>query len=839
MNCPTQNSCMVLRLLLISLLFFSTTVFGQLLKGTIRDKQGEPIPFARVYLVNTSNGTFSNANGYFQLSIKKGTHVIEISTAGYQTLVDTVEINEEVVLLNQILEIETFELEEVVITKKSQRNRAREIMRLAIDRRPEFNDARKQFKCTTYCFSSLEKEITDSIITDSVIGRKKMNLCEWTSESYFKADNRYKDVYTGFIDLTDRPKNNMQISISVENGNEGMQPQNAEESNPYLFVNRFQDADLNLFENLIRMPDISLNPLISPLAFNAFVYYNYDLKRSFFNEDNHKVYEISLVPRFEGEALFNGTLFIQDSTWELLSYELGVNKTALAFFKDLRIVGQHERIDGKLLPTKKEFIFLVKEGKERIHGAIRLRHNNYQATFDDSDRKFWLETSVYNDNAYERDSSYWASVRPFPLKSNEMKFIREQDSIVKYHASESYLTEQDSVYNNINIWSFLFNGVGHRNTFKKVEFQIDPLIQQVVPFGVGGYRHRLGGSYSKEFESGRAINLHPQLDYGFYNKDMKGSLEVGFLYDPMHFSKFTVEAGDVYDFLNSYQGMQGLFSPANRVRNQKLSINHRRETFNGLYLKVGFSFSDRTSIDNISYPSWVENFGTFSKAVVFEGYRIFMGELELEYHFRQKYMIKNKRKLIVGSPWPVLALNYKVGIPKLFGGQSNFDYLEVRLSDDVHLNTLGDLSLRLIGGTFMRKNDLRVVEHKYFRTSDKIFFSNPLFSTQLLDTALNTANSYVQFNFIHHFNGFFLNKIWLINRLKLQETVGGSFLAIPDSKFAQVEFYAGIERPVRIRKQVFKIGFYAVTKSSTFEGASINYKIGINFYNSFYRKWDY
>jgi hypothetical protein len=146
---------------------------------------------------------------------------------------------------------------------------------------------------------------------------------------------------------------------------------------------------------------------------------------------------------------------------------------------------------------------------------------------------------------------------------------------------------------------------------------------------------------------------------------------------------------------------------------------------------------------------------------------------------------------------------------------------------------------KFAAGSFLRKQDLRLIEHKYFRTSDKFFFSNPLNSQQLLDTALNTSNSYISFNAIHHFNGFFLNKVWLLNRLKLEETVGGSFLAIPDAHFVQAELYAGLERVIRIRKQRFKVGVYAVTAASSFSKADVQLKVGINFYDSFRRKWDY
>jgi hypothetical protein len=84
-----------------------------------------------------------------------------------------------------------------------------------------------------------------------------------------------------------------------------------------------------------------------------------------------------------------------------------------------------------------------------------------------------------------------------------------------------------------------------------------------------------------------------------------------------------------------------------------------------------------------------------------------------------------------------------------------------------------------------------------------------------------------------------LNKVWLINRLKLQEIVGANFLFIPDANFAQVEFYAGLERRVRIRRSIFKVGIFAVTQDNSLSKASINIKVGVNFCDVFTDKWDY
>ena len=131
----------------------------------------------------------------------------------------------------------------------------------------------------------------------------------------------------------------------------------------------------------------------------------------------------------------------------------------------MRIVCNYQKIDGKLLPVKREFVYLIEEKNlfsenNFIHGNSRVSHDEYQFEFDDSDRRFWLEEKVYEPRPFDRDTSFWKAIRPFYLEGEELSFINTQDSITNYHSSEEYLSEQDSVYNSLTVWDFLFNGVG-------------------------------------------------------------------------------------------------------------------------------------------------------------------------------------------------------------------------------------------------------------------------------------------------------------------------------------------------------------------------------------------
>lgn len=828
------------KLLLLLLFLVSFVAFSQQIKGVVKNSLGEIVPFARIGIRNSSFGTVANAEGKFQLSVKKGPLLISVSSADYLTLKDSLFITEDVTEYNPVLLFLSLEIVETVVFATSKKDMAKEIMKSVIDQRNIWEEALEDYNVYMYSFSSIEQQIKDSIITDSVISKKKMNITEFFSHSYYTSPGSYKDSILGLTDLSEKPKNSVSAGIVVETGYvQNLQPKNIENKNPYLFVQGLKEADFNLFKNQQLHLGISQRPLISPLAFNALIYYSYNLNQSFYREDGKKVYEIQVIPRFKEEALYSGRLFVLDETWELVSAELSVNKGVLNFFKDLYFICDYEKQGEALIPVRSEFTYLIKEGKNQYNGQIRIRYSDYELRKTEEKPKFWLENQVVLPEATDRDSIFWEQHRPFPLKAEELLFIQQQDSIEKYHASAEYLKQQDSTYNTLSIWDFLFNGVGFRNSYKKQEIYIGGLINQMVPFGVGGYRHRLQGSYDKEFVNGKTIHVAPTIDYGFRNKDFKGEVRFNYMYNTKRFSKIHFLIGDIYDMVNGYQSLQGTFAPANRVRNKKIEIAHSFELLNGLFLKTGLFVSDRQSITGITYPDWVDVFGTYAEPEPFDAYRVCIAEIDLEYHFRQKYIYKNGRKLIIGSKYPVVNLTYKKGLPSLINSHADYDYIELRVYDQVNLGQFGKSEFRGTAGNFLRKESLRIIEHKYFRASDNFFFSNPVNSLQLLDTALNTSNSYLQFNFIHHFEGFFLNKVWLINKLKLQETIGGSFLGIPESKFAQVEFYVGLERQFRIKKQLFKIGVYAVTADSSFDKIKLSPKIGVNFYNSFYKKWDY
>lgn len=729
-------------------LIFQGLLCAQDLQGTVRNSAGETIPFAKIKVQNSIHKTTANKDGFFKLSLKSGKYSIDFSAIGYESKADTIFISKgshdhDVVLLEL-----TNVLDEVIVSNLSKRERGKEIMLQAIEKRPFYQDLLSEFSCNTYCLSTLKQDKYDTLFKDSVIGKETIDMIEWRAKSFYEKPIRFKDEFYAYNDFKDNSSDYNSVSFSVDiESNPTLAPEgNALSSNPYLFVNGMKEAHFSLLDNTIEAPRIAQNPLISPLAFNAMLFYAFYLEETYSDSLERLIHVISVKPKFSYEALFEGKIWIQDSTWELVTYDLEVNPGVLVYFKNIRIKADYQHADERIVPVSKSFNYSIKEGKKLIEGNVNLVQTDYNFEKIEKSSKFWLESSSFDDKAFDRDSSYWEKNRPFSLNEIEQAYIHKQDSIINYHESDEYLHKQDSVRNRISFVSIFFNGFGHVNSFKKYSFTFNPLVSQVIPFGVGGYRHRLQFVYRKEFNSGKYFTVEPDLDYGFLNKDLKGGIGGTFMYNPLNFSKVGFEIGDVYDFVTSNQNIQGTFAPSNRVRNKKISASFSRELINGLYLKSSILFSDRQSIDSLKYPTWISFFGNFQQAQNFDPYRIFLTTIDLEYHFRQKYFIRKNRKYVLGSPWPIVNLTYKKGIPSIIGSQSNFDFVEFQIRDELNFKSFGNSDLKFVAGVFLQKQNLRVIENKFFRPSDRIFFSNPVTTLQLLDTALNTSNSYFQFN---------------------------------------------------------------------------------------------
>ena len=849
---------MKIALLILSFALGLTLHSQYVLKGTVSNITGEPIPGVRVFIENTTYGVITDYKGSYFLELDQmKTYSIAFRMIGMKDTTQSVDIQKNTTILNMTMRQYATELS-MVDVYADKTDVAKQVIKAVQNNRKKMASQFINYSCKTYQKTGLEKEKRDFRISNAESDTLeeapiKMNLIESYALSKFIAPDTYHEEILGHHDYSEKTENVPATSGDITTYlNEQIVPLQTVMVNPYIFFEKIEDGDFNLYQNMLNLPKISEHPLTSPIGVQAFTNYKFALKSIFF-ENNTKVYEIEVIPRFKSAPLFSGSLYILDKIWVIKSFELKINPSAMPFFKDFTVIHDYEEIDSFWVPVRREYIYTINDELHVISANTRVNHSDYQFNQPFTIKDFNNELLNYQVDAFNRDSTYWASTRPIQLKTTELEYIQIQKRIEDYESSEHYLDSVDAAYNKVTFWDITLNGVGFRNRFKEQSIYINPVLEGLKFLGVGGFRYGVGGSYSKTFDNTQSIKVSPKIDYGFKNKDLKGQLGFEYTFLPLHFGSVKIEGGDVYDLITTQTSVIDLFGRNNYVRNQFIDVSHRREIINGLYGRLKFSYSDRQSIESLKLASWVDQvgqfiasdtilnqfYGNFNQPVEFERYKVSIIELRLQYRFKQKYIIRGNKKLIVGTEYPEIEFTYKKGIPGLFNSEVDFDFVEARVSDEINFGNYGNSKWSMTTGSFLRQVDLRFIENKFFRGSDFSWFANPLYYHQTLDSTFYTSNPYLQAFYIHHFNGFFLNKIPLINKLKFESVVGASLLSIQDISYTHAEFFIGVERKFKIKNQYFKYGFYYTGRFNTASTAIFKFKIGFDYFNSFTNSWSY
>ncbi len=140
------------RWLLLFVTISSTAFCQQLIEGRVVDKEtGNPVPFASIGIIGTSQGTSSNLNGQFSLALSEPFSV-KISCVGYESLVINSLEGLSLIRLKPI----AIELNEIIITRK--KTNPKRVVQLAFSNVANNYDANpflQKFFYRHYCMDDL------------------------------------------------------------------------------------------------------------------------------------------------------------------------------------------------------------------------------------------------------------------------------------------------------------------------------------------------------------------------------------------------------------------------------------------------------------------------------------------------------------------------------------------------------------------------------------------------------------------------------------------------------------------------------------------------------------
>lgn len=438
----------------------------------------------------------------------------------------------------------------------------------------------------------------------------------------------------------------------------------------------------------------------------------------------------------------------------------------------------------------------------------------------------------------ERQPEFWESYRP---SSPELdSWTKKQDSLIKYLNSDEYLDSADAVYNQFKWYEPLVSGIGYRKRSKGTNFFYTPLIGQWNFVGIGGTRWMPTVLGSKRFSDYTSLSGTANVNYGFLNKDLKGSVDLNYVYAPLHNGSVNVTFGDEYDQITQSVDLAGVFARSNFIRKTFAETYHRYEWFNGFYTRLGLEYSRRESIEGLQFAEWTNDlFGARNEPEPFDTYTVAQIGLEVLIRPYQRYYLKGRQKIVLSSKWPDFRFVLKQGVPDFLGSDVKFTKYEFIVDDMLRLGRAGELFYRASSGGFLNDpSTVRFIEYKWFRGGDYYLFTHPLYTYQSLPETFASPSVYLSGAAIHHFDGFLLNRIPLVNRLKLGVSVGCAFLSVPNENLLHVESFVGLERKVKLWDTPTRFGVHYLMQP-TDAAPGFRWKVSIDVKDTFKDRWNY
>ena len=288
----------------LSLFFLNgITLYSQSVKGSITDNRNVPVPFAVVYDETSSTGTTSNAEGYYELRLEPGNHAVVFKAMGFHLVKKEITLSGKPLVMNIQLIEQPVELKEVVITP-GREDPAYGIMRKVISLAPYHLNQVKEYTADVYLRGTAHIIKMPRFISKRTSVDGESNV--------FKSGDVYMEESVNQIRFT-APDTYEQKVLSIRS----TFPGNNDEINPMGLINS------SLYEPKIE-------DFISPLAPNAFQYYNYKYE-GFFDENEKAIFKIKVTPKRNSQQLMRGYIFVVDQLWCLHSADVSINM----FFGDM------------------------------------------------------------------------------------------------------------------------------------------------------------------------------------------------------------------------------------------------------------------------------------------------------------------------------------------------------------------------------------------------------------------------------------------------------------------------------------------------------------------------
>ena len=742
--------------------FAQTTV----VKGVVSDaKTHKELPYVTVFVSGANIGTSTDEKGNYYLSFEgKASSEIKVSYIGYASALVKI-----VVGSTQVIDIalrpDTRQLNEIVIKPKRTRyrnkdNPAVELIKEVIAHKSVNRTAQTQYvsfekyeKIQFALSNSPEKLkknflvrkygfIASSLDTVSVEGKALLPLFlqETLSDNYQRNDPaKTKSVIKAEQKVTFDP------SVIDNNGITSYVKHICQDVDVY-------DNDINLLTNRFLSP-------VADLAPTFYRFYIVDTQII----AGHKVVQLAFGPRNTTDMLFQGIMFVAlDNNYAIQNINLKVSKHINLNW--VRSLDLHQEFNleksGSYHVEKSEIradFGITKGGESGIYAKRSMSVKGYNiAPIPDS--VFNGPDIEYAANAKKQDSAYWSVNRHDSLTRAEKTVYTNMDSL-QHSASFKRI---------MNVGMLLFAGytkaspyveIGPVNTF----YSFNP---------VEGFRLRIGGRTTPLLS--KRLYGEAYVAYGF--KDERWKYYLGGIYSfhnrsiyefpvsmiSANFQRDTKIPGQELQFVQEDNVLLSIKRGVNDkwLYNDIYNVNFLQEFRNHISIRLGYKNWQQSSAGGLHYVNDISPEPIAS---------ITTSELSAEFRWapREEFYQGKLYRVPMPNQYPIFSFRAIAGVKGLLGGEYNYQNFSANIYKRVYLSQLGYTDIVLEGGYIRGKLPYPLLDiHRANQT-----YSYQLQSYNLMNFLEFVSDHYASLNLDHCFNGFFLNKMPLVKKLKFREFI--------------------------------------------------------------------
>jgi hypothetical protein len=774
--------------LLLLFIIVSTFCYAGKITGKTTDDKTQPLAFTSILVKGTLKGTSANASGEYSLILPAGAYVLVAQHVGYKTVEQKVNIASDDIEVNFQLPEQQYDLGNVVIKKGE--DAAYGIIRNAIAKRKYYEEEVKKFETEVYIKGQLKmRNHPRSFMGEKVdfedgdtSKRKMLFLSETVAKYYVNLPNTKVEV----------------LSTKVSGNSDGFGF-----SSPQIF---------SFYQNNIRLANLNPRGFVSPIASNAFSFYKYKLEGTFF-ENGQMVNRIKVIPKSTYEPTFNGYINIIENEWRIHSVQLMLLKENQMQFVDTLRIEQLYAPVGKvwvikqqtIIPAIKIFGFDMHGSFVQVYDKFNLNPHFAKGFFDHTVMKFY-------DSANKKPPTYWDTIRPIPLLTEEVQDYKKKDSLELRRKDPHYMDSLDRVRNKPNVMQLITTGQTFSSERSRTSVDVDGVLDIVNYNTVEGLVLNFSPTFTKRLNvlGTRRFSISPTVRYGFSNKRFNSHLTGSYTFGKKYFTTITLSGGRrVFQFNNDNpvpprnNTVSSLLWERNYLKIYEAAFWRgaiRKGFSNGLTAGVAVQFQDRSGLQNTTDYKW-RDFPEreFTPNISLQHHSALQSTIMVTWQPAARYIEMPDRKINIGSKYPTLSLSYTHGIHGLFGSDVDYSKWRVGVNDNLNLKLYGRFSYRVGAGGFIHNKSSFLPDYQHFMGNQSGALAPLLQSFQLLRyyALSNTEKFYSTAHVEYHLNGFITNKIPLFKKFNWFVVTGSNLLYLQNGT-TYGEAFIGVENIFKV-----------------------------------------